>query len=45
MNKLLKDKFEIKVSETTVRKAFQEHEYHCIASKIYLKYLKITEKS
>ena len=28
MVKLLKDKFEIKVSESTIRRALQEHEYH-----------------
>ena len=28
MFKLLKDKFEIKVSESTIRRALQEHEYH-----------------
>ena len=33
MIKLLKDKFEIEVSESTIRRAFQVHEYHYIGSK------------
>ena len=28
MVKLLKDKFGIEVSESTIRRALQEHEYH-----------------
>ena len=34
MVKLLKDKFEIDVSESTIRRAFQEYEYHYIWPKI-----------
>ena len=34
MVKLLKDKFGIKVSESTIRRALQEHEYHYIGPKI-----------
>ena len=34
MVKLLKDKFEIDVSENTIRRAFQEYEYHYIWPKI-----------
>ena len=33
MIKLLKDKFGIEVSESTIRRAFQEHEYHYIGPK------------
>ena len=34
MIKLLKDKFGIEVSESTIRRALQEHEYHYIGPKI-----------
>ena len=37
MVKLLKDKFGIKVSESTIRRALQEHEYHYIRPKIWQK--------
>ena len=35
--KLLIDKFGIEVSESTIRRAFQEHEYQYIGPKIYPK--------
>ena len=34
MVKLLKNKFRIEVSESTIRRALQEHEYHYIGPKI-----------
>ena len=34
MVKLLKDKFGIEVSESTIRRTLQEHEYHYIGSEI-----------
>ena len=34
MVKLLKDKFGIEISESTIRRALQEHEYHYIRPKI-----------
>ena len=37
MVKLLKDKIEIEVSESTIRRALQEHEYHYIGPKIWQK--------
>ena len=37
MVKLLIDKFEIEVSESTIRRALQEHEYQYIRPKIYPK--------
>ena len=37
MFKLLKDKFGIEVSESTIRRALQEHEYHYIEPKIWQK--------
>ena len=37
MVKLLKDKFGIEVSESTIRRALQEHEYHYIGPKICYK--------
>ena len=39
MVKLLKDKFGIEVSESTIRRALQEHEYHYIGPKICSKIL------
>ena len=37
MVKLLKDKFGIEVSESTIRRALQEHEYHYIGTIIWQK--------
>ena len=37
MVKLLKDKFGIEVSESTIRRALQEHEYNYIGPKIWQK--------
>ena len=39
MIKLLIDKFGIEVSKSTIRRAFQEHEYHYIGPKICQKIL------
>ena len=39
MVKIFKDKFGIKVSESTIRRALQEYEYHYIGPKIWQKYL------
>ena len=39
MVKILKDKFGIEVSESTIRRALNEHEYHYIGHNIYLKIL------
>ena len=44
MVKLLKDKFGIEVSESTIRSALQEHEYHYIGPKICPKYLERAAK-
>ena len=35
MVRLLKDKFGIEVSESTIRRALQEYKYHYIGPKIY----------
>ena len=35
MVKLLKEKFGIEVSESTIRRELQEHEYHYIGPKIW----------
>ena len=43
MVKLLKDKFGIEVSESTIRRALQEHEYHYIGH-IHKKYLERAAK-
>ena len=44
MVKLLKDKFWIEVSESTIRSALQEHEYHYIGLKICPKILEKSSK-
>ena len=44
MIKLLKGKFGIEVSENTIRRALQEHEYYSIGLKIYQKYLERAPK-
>ena len=44
MVKLLKDNFGIDVSESTIRRALQEHEYHYIGPKIWKKYLERVAK-
>ena len=41
MAKLLKDKFGIEVSESTIRRALQEHEYHYIGHRIYQKKIRL----